>query len=70
MYSRERSVQFASKTYCDDRAKGSVYFPLFHKASSFYAVSLYTCIYVLNVYIDMRSTVIVIYVLQSLYIYI
>lgn len=28
----------------------------------FYDVSLYTCIYVLNVYIDMRQTVIVIYV--------
>lgn len=36
--------------------------------SYFYAVSLYTCIYVPNVYIDVRRTVIVIYVLQSLYI--
>ena len=30
-------------------------------------MSLYTCIYVPNVYIDMRRTVIVIYVLQSSY---
>lgn len=46
---------------CDDRARDLYIFPLFHRASCDNSVSLYTCIYVLNVYIDIRRTVAVIY---------
>lgn len=65
MYSSERSVQFARRFRCEDRTRNLYIFHGFIRQSYISILCHCIVIYVLNVYIDRRRTVIVIYVLQK-----